>query len=387
LLLLVMVALIPIVLAAALGPTWLAFAVLAAVLVALAGRVVQLRARTLRGPELPVKMAPPHVGSAAERRFLVVANDTLGEEPLLHELDRLGSVPHAQVLLLVPAPISASARLTGGIDDVLHQARARMNAALEHVGRERVVGGKLSEADPLEAIEDTFVTFVPDEVIVCTRREQSASGLQPRLAKQVRERFAVPVRHLVFQPGKGAWEPDARSDAEYQREFDEAAARRFGVRALAGVGILAALVMSLVALINTSERQQASATTPPAVEQATAASPANASSAPAAVVELKIVAEGKKGPEGKLHDDFTVTEFHVTVGQPVTLRIDNTDTVPHSITSPEAGVNVVAAPGTHGYTLLVKTAGKFEWHCVFPCDPWSMVHVGYMRGFITATPS
>jgi hypothetical protein len=386
-LLLVMVALIPIVLAAALGPTWLAFVVLAVVLVALAARVAQLRARTLRGPGLPVKMAPPHVGSAAERRFLVVANDTLGEEPLLHELERLGSVPHAQVLLLVPAPISAAARLTGGIDDVLDQARARMNAALDDVGHQHVVGGKLSEAEPLEAIEDTFATFVPDEVIVCTRREQSASGLQPRLAKQVRERFAVPVRHLVFRPGTGAWEPDERTDAEYQREFGEAAARRFGLRALAGVGILAALVMSLVALINTSERQQASATPLSAVNQASAASPANASSAPAAVVELKIVAEGKKGPEGKLHDNFTVTEFHVTVGQPVTLRIDNTDTVPHSITSPEAGVNIVASPGTHGYTLLVKTAGRFEWHCVFPCDPWAMVHVGYMRGFITATSS
>ena len=78
---------------------------------------------------------------------------------------------------------------------------------------------------------------------------------------------------------------------------------------------------------------------------------------------------------------------HVTVGQPVTLRIDNTDTVPHSITSPEAGVSIVAEPGTHGYTLLVNQAGRFEWHCICPCDPWSMEHVGYMRGFIAATAS
>jgi heme/copper-type cytochrome/quinol oxidase subunit 2 len=80
-----------------------------------------------------------------------------------------------------------------------------------------------------------------------------------------------------------------------------------------------------------------------------------------------------------------VTDFHVTVAQPVTLRIDNTDTVPHSITSPAAGVSIIVLPGTHDYTLLVNQAGKFEWHCVFPCDPWSMAHVGYMRGFITAT--
>jgi hypothetical protein len=119
--------------------------------------------------------------------------------------------------------------------------------------------------------------------------------------------------------------------------------------------------------------------------QVTAALPAGAPSASAKVVQLKVIASGKKGPDGKLHDDFTVTEFHVTVGQPLTLRIDNTDTVPHSITSLAAGVNITVLPGTHDYTLLVNKVGKFEWHCVFPCDPWSMAHVGYMRGLITAT--
>jgi hypothetical protein len=52
----------------------------------------------------------------------------------------------------------------------------------------------------------------------------------------------------------------------------------------------------------------------------------------------------------------------------MTLRIDNTDTVPHSITSPEAGVSIIVLPGTRDHTLLVKQVGKFEWHCAFPCD-------------------
>ncbi|HEY4896003.1 MAG TPA: hypothetical protein VII01_07925, partial [Solirubrobacteraceae bacterium] len=77
--LLLIVALIPVVLAATLGPTWLALVVLAVVIGALAVRLVLLRTRKLRGLELPVKMAPPHVGSAAERRVLVVAHDTLSE--------------------------------------------------------------------------------------------------------------------------------------------------------------------------------------------------------------------------------------------------------------------------------------------------------------------
>jgi plastocyanin len=386
-LLLVLIALVPIVLAAALGPTWLALAVLGIVVALLAARLAQLRIRKLRSPELLVKMAPPHTGSPAERRVLVVANDTLGEESLVHELRRLASVPHTHVLLLVPAPTSAAARLTGAIDTRLDQTRARMDAALERVGRQNVVVGKVSEAEPLEAIEDTFATCAPDEVFVCTRPRQTGSGLEPRLAGLTRERFAVPVRHLMFKRGSTAWEADQDTDAKYQHEFGEAAARRFGLRALAGVGVLAALAMSMVALINASERQVAAATPQLALAQPNVTPSAGTAGPPAKIIEVKVVAEGKKGPDGKLHDDFTVTEFHVTVGQPVTLRIDNTDTVPHSITSPEAGVNIVASPGTHGYTLLVTKPGRFEWHCMFPCDPWSMAHIGYMRGFITATRS
>ncbi len=375
--LLLTLALIPVVLAATLGPTWLALVVLAVVLGALAARVAQLRMRKLRGLEPSVKMAPPHLGSAAERRVLVVANDTLSEEALLSEVERLASVPRTHVLLLVPALISPGARLTGAVDGVLDQARVRLKAALDRVGNGLAVVGEISEADPLEAIEDTFATFVPDEVIVATRWERAASGLEPRLAVLVRERFAVPVRHLVFEPGSAAQEPDMDTEARYRNEFAEAAARKFGLKALAGVGILAAVLMSMVAMVQTSERQEARAASHAAV--ATLIPPV------AKRVALSVIAESKLGPEGEKHDAFTTTEFTVQAGRPQELRIDNTDEVPHSITSPEAGVNIVVMPGTHTYTLLVKQPGRYLWFCTFRCDEWAMEHPGYMSGYITVS--
>ncbi len=379
-LLLVMLALIPVVLAAVLGPAWLALAVLAVVLGAVAARAAQLRMRKLRGLELPVKMAPPHMGSAEERRVLVVANDTLGEEALLSEVERLARVPHTHVLLLVPALISSSERLTGAVDGVLEQARVRLQTALVRVGQSlAAVAGEISEADPLEAIEDAFATFAPDEVIVSTRWERTAGGLEPQLAGLVRERFAVPVRHLVFEPGSAAHEPDRETEARYRRESGDAAASRFGLRALAGAGIAAAVVMSAIALVQSSERQEARAASQAADEQAAALPPV------AKLVVLKVIPEGKPGPEGEKHDEFTQTEFTVHVGQPQELRIDNTDEVPHSITSPGAGVNIVVMPGVHTYTLLVKHAGTFLWFCTFRCDEWAMQHPGYMSGYITAS--
>ncbi len=201
-----------------------------------------------------------------------------------------------------------------------------------------------------------------------------------------------------------------RSD---QQRFDAEVARKGKtlLQTMAGLGIFAALLMSIIAVTNRSETRTEvlrAAAAPAAAGGAgsgaagaaagsSAGSPApggssggGAAAAKASVsetVSLKVIAEGKKGPEGKLHDDFTVTEFHVIVGKPVTLKIDNTDEVPHSITAPEAGVNIIVEPGTHEYKLVVDKPGKFEWHCIFPCDPWSMEHVGYMRGFITATPA
>jgi plastocyanin len=376
--LLVILGLLAIVLAAVLGPTWLALVVLAAILGAVAVGVAQRRVRKLRGLELPVKMAPPHVGSASDRRVLVVANDTLSEEALLSEVERLACVPHTHVFLLVPALISPGARLTGAVDGLLDQSRLRLDTALAHVGHDLVVSGEISDADPLEAIEDTFVTFAPDEVIVSTRWARTAGGLEPRLAGLVRERFAVPVRHLVFEPGSAAQEPDKDTEARYQHESGEAAARRFGLKALAGAGIAAAVLMSMVALVQSSERQEARAASQ-------AAALAAALPPVAKVVDLSVHAEYKPGPEGEKHDAFSTTEFAVQAGRPQQLTIDNTDSVPHSITSPDAGVNIIVTPGTHSYTLLVKQPGRYLWYCTFVCDEWAMQHPGYMSGYISVS--
>jgi plastocyanin len=375
----VLLVLIAIVLAATLGPTWLAVAVPAVLLCALAARATQLRMRKLRGLVSPIKMAPPHVGGPNERRILIVANDTLGEESLLGEVERLGSKPGTHVLLLAPAVISAGARLSGAVDGPLDQARTRMTAALQRIGNERVLGGEITDANPLDAIEDAFTMFTPDEVIVSTGWEPSADGLEPQLAGLARERFAVPVRHLVFDSGAGAREPSLDVEARYRRESGETAARQFGFRALAGAGILAAVLMSAGALIHSTERSEAR-TASKAVAEQIAGLPAVAKA-----VTLSVIPEYKPGPEGEKHDAFTTTEFAIRAGQPQTLKIDNTDSVPHSITAPGAHLNIVLMPGTHTYTLAIKQPGRYLWFCTYVCDEWAMEHPGYMSGYITVS--
>jgi membrane fusion protein, multidrug efflux system len=191
-----------------------------------------------------------------------------------------------------------------------------------------------------------------------------------------------------------------------QERFDQEVAKKGKVvlEVLAGVGIFAAVIMSAVALVRSGEPSTAS--TPQRAHAATSSMPSGSMSggsmmqasnaaqgAPAGsakVVDLKVIPQAKPGPDGKKHDAFTVTEFHVNAGQPVTLRINNEDDMPHSITSQEAGVNIIVQPGTHDYTLKVDKAGKFEWNCALPCDTgaggWAMEGKhGYMAGYITVS--
>jgi plastocyanin len=177
-----------------------------------------------------------------------------------------------------------------------------------------------------------------------------------------------------------------------QQRFDEAVAKKGKavLQVLAGVGIVAALLMAMVALVQSGEKHESGATRVAAAKIAPASAPTTQPAAPVAAqpVSVKIIGADKTGPDRKKHDAFSKTEFSVKVGQPLTLKIDNTDDVPHSITSPAAGVNVIAQPGTHTYKLVVNKAGKFEWYCMLPCDGdaggWAMQHPGYMSGYITA---
>jgi len=176
-------------------------------------------------------------------------------------------------------------------------------------------------------------------------------------------------------------EPQESDQEQFDRAVDKTGKRVLEV--LAGLAILAAFLMSMVALVQSGDVREVRVMVRPASHQATTVATATKT------IDTKVVGSGERGPDGKMHDMFTVTNFQVKVGQPVRLKIDNTDDVPHSVTAPTAGVNIIAQPGVHTYTLLVTQAGKFQWSCMLPCDTetggWAMQHPGYMSGYIVAS--
>ena len=151
---------------------------------------------------------------------------------------------------------------------------------------------------------------------------------------------------------------------------------KIALAVMGAAAVVLALIAADVALINGAQ-----ATPPrPAVHVV------KLSGAPVVqpVVYLTVSPDIKPGADGKLHDAFSVTNFEVRAGHVVKLVINNTDSAPHSITAPSAGVNILIRPGRHTYTLLVHKTGRFQWYCMQPCDPYAMSHTGYMRGYITS---
>jgi hypothetical protein len=190
----------------------------------------------------------------------------------------------------------------------------------------------------------------------------------------------------VTEPSDNHTPPSVHPPTDQER-FDAEVIRkgRVVLQVLAGIGVFAALIMSSIAL--------AVAGGHPATTTVFRAAPAIPAAPVAAVppvaapqpISLSVAGGVKQGPDGKLHDAFSKTNFTVKVGQPILLRIDNKDDAPHSITAAGTGVNITVRPGVHTYRLVATKAGRFEWMCVLPCDPWAMMHPGYMAGYITAT--
>ena len=151
------------------------------------------------GSERPVSQtAPVHRGGEDERRILVVANETVGGEKLRECIRRRSEDVREQVLVVCPA---LNTPLKHWISDE-DAARSAAQQRLEHsLARLREIGvdarGEVGDGEPLQAIEDGVRSFGPDEIIISTHPEGRSHWLERGVVAAARERFAVPITHVV----------------------------------------------------------------------------------------------------------------------------------------------------------------------------------------------
>jgi GABA permease len=150
-----------------------------------------------REPEAPVQQTPAE-SPPDEHRILVVANETVGGAELLTELRSRSSGRKTVVLVVCPALNSPLRHWVSDEDEARAAANARLDRSLAAM---RVAGvdatGEIGDGDPIQAIEDALRTFQPDELIVSTHPLGRSHWLERGVVEKARERFALPVTHVV----------------------------------------------------------------------------------------------------------------------------------------------------------------------------------------------
>jgi hypothetical protein len=148
--------------------------------------------------ERPVLQAPTRRSAADERLILVVANETVAGETLRREIERLSAGVREQVLVVTPALNSPLRHWTSDEDNARARARQRLDESLARLGELGInARGEIGDADPLQAIEDALRTFGADEIVISTHPEGRSNWLERGVVSGARERFAVPITHVV----------------------------------------------------------------------------------------------------------------------------------------------------------------------------------------------
>ncbi len=153
------------------------------------------------------------------RRYLVVANQTLGDDELQEELRNRIDAGSCSFFVLVPNTSAAEYDpvAAGGVlpepgmwwwatnyarpatdEEASAQARQRLSqmlASLEGMGVP--VEGDLGSSSPLEAIEKVLADHQFDEIIMTTLPRRVSRWLGAGLPDQARRRFGLPVTTII----------------------------------------------------------------------------------------------------------------------------------------------------------------------------------------------
>ena len=134
------------------------------------------------------------------RRFLVVANQTLGGGHLVAEVRAHLEAGPCSFHILVPAtPPRGHSTYSEG--EAVVVARERLEAAID---RFRELGadadGEIGDPRPIDAIRDVLRVDDFDAIIVSTLPKGASRWLKMGLPARVEAEFGVPVIHLIGGP-------------------------------------------------------------------------------------------------------------------------------------------------------------------------------------------
>ena len=114
---------------------------------------------------------------------------------------------------MVVAPALARTRLEHWLTSDLERRQERGARAAGrlapglHGGGPVRAAAHLGDADPLQALDDALRVFDPDEVVISTHPPQRSNWLERQVVRRARERYALPITHVVVDLEHESVEP------------------------------------------------------------------------------------------------------------------------------------------------------------------------------------
>jgi nucleotide-binding universal stress UspA family protein len=182
-----------IVIAAVAGGRWIGLAVFIVLSVLVVGWWLRARRAEQTVPTRPTRQSAPD-----ERRILVIANQTVGGQTLRDMIHDKSEGYREEVLVVTPALNAPLKHWVSDEDDARAAAQKRLDTSLARLREAGIdARGEVGDGEPLQAIEDALRTFGADEIIISTHPEGRSRWLERGVVSGARERFAVPITHVV----------------------------------------------------------------------------------------------------------------------------------------------------------------------------------------------
>jgi CRP-like cAMP-binding protein len=140
------------------------------------------------------------------RRYLVVANETLGGQRLLDEISARHDKESSRFVLVVPAAPPKEG-FTWSEAEAEGLARDRLERVLRDLRMRGVEGkGRVGDADPFLAIQDALRDERFDEIILSSSSPRTSGWFKPGLEERVRKTFDLPVTSAPGEPDRAVRE-------------------------------------------------------------------------------------------------------------------------------------------------------------------------------------
>jgi hypothetical protein len=130
------------------------------------------------------------------KRLLVLATSGVSADSASQMIDRHYGSDVAVHIVAPASGLSRLAWLANAEDDARLAAEARAGEIADTIQTDQVET-EVGDTDPVQAIRDALTTFEADEVVVLSCPDDEVTWLEQGTTEQARERFDIPVRHLV----------------------------------------------------------------------------------------------------------------------------------------------------------------------------------------------